>query len=116
MISESTIICTYGFSLGESDKTWVNMIVDWLQSDSSHHLVVFQYDETEYSQYNFDELMDVEDAKKERFMAKLGITDEAVFEQIHIPIGFDIFNFKFVKVVGAKLDNPPFNIFETIGR
>lgn len=116
MISESTIICTYGFSLGESDKTWVNMIVDWLQSDSSHHLVVFQYDETEYSQYNFDELMDVEDAKKERFMAKLGITDEAVFEQIHIPVGFDIFNFKFVKVVGAKLDNPPFNIFETIGR
>ena len=57
-----------------------------------------------------------EDAKKERFMAKLGITDEAVFEQIHIPVGFDIFNFKFVKVVGAKLDNPPFNIFETIGR
>lgn len=92
------------------------MIVDWLQSDSSHHLVVFQYDETEYSQYNFDELMDVEDAKKERLMAKLGITDDTVFEQIHIPVGFDIFNFKFVKVVGAKLDNPPFNIFETIGR
>lgn len=116
MISESSVICTYGFSLGESDKTWVNLIVDWLQGDSSHHLVVFQHDKTEYSQYNFDELMDVEDAKKESLMVKLGVKDEAVFDQIHIPVGYDIFNFEFVKVVGAKVDNPPFNIFETIGR
>lgn len=49
-------------------------------------------------------------------MRKLGIEEESLFDQIHIPVGYDIFDFKFVKVVGTKLDNPPYNIFETIGR
>ena len=116
MIVESSVICTYGFSLGESDKTWVNLIIDWLQSNSSHHLVVFQYDETEYNQYNFDELMDVEEIKKENLMVKLGIKDEAVFDQIHIPVGYDIFNFQFQKIEENSLQAETYNIFETIGR
>ena len=102
MISESSVICTYGFSMGESDKTWVDLIVDWLQRDSSHHLVTFQYDENTYRHYNFDELMDVEDTKKENLMGRLGITNNSVFDQIHIPVGYDIFNFKFVKTVGVS--------------
>ena len=64
MISESTVICTYGFSMGESDKTWVNCLIEWLQSNVSHHLVVFEHDEIKYNSYNFDELMDVEETKK----------------------------------------------------
>lgn len=116
LISDSTVICTYGFSMGESDKTWVDLLIDWLRNDVNHHLVVYQYDTTEYGQYNFDVLMDTEDEKKEKLMRKLGIKEKSLFDQIHIPVGYDIFNFKFVKIEGAKLANPPFNIFETYGR
>ena len=116
MISESSVVCTYGFSMGESDKTWVDLIVDWMRADSSHHLVTFQYDEAEYSHYNFDELMDIEDVKREALMDKLGITEESVANQLHIPVGYDIFNFKFVKIVGNPLPRQSYNIFETIGK
>lgn len=116
MISESSVICTYGFSMGESDKTWVDLIVEWLRADASHHLVTFQYDEAEYSHYNFDELMDIEDEKKESLMDKLGIAEESVVNQLHIPVGYDIFNFKFVKIVGNPLPGQTYNIFETIGK
>ena len=49
-------------------------------------------------------------------MIRLGVKDEAVSNQIHIPVGYDIFNFKFRKLVGAKVSEPIRNIFETIGR
>lgn len=95
IISESDVICTYGFSMGESDRVWINALIDWLTADENHHLVVYQYDKTEYKQYNYDEIMDVEDEKKEALIEKLGVADKNIEDQIHIPIGNDIFNFDF---------------------
>lgn len=103
IIAESSIICTYGFSFGESDKTWVNELVNWLIAYSDHHLVVYQHDETKYASYNSDEKMDVEDDKKEKLLALLSIKTESLLSQIHIPIGHDIFNFLFKKITPAKL-------------
>lgn len=114
MISESSVICTYGFSMGESDKTWVNLLVDWLDKDSSHHLIVYQYDEIEYTYCNFDKLMDIEEAKKECLMRKMGITNDNIFNQIHIPVGYDIFNFKFEKIIPNTLPKSAYSILETI--
>ena len=114
MISESSIICTYGFSMGESDKTWVNLLVDWLKMDSSHHLVVYQYDQTEYKYCHFDELMDVEEIKKEQLMQQMEIMNDSIFDQIHIPIGYDIFNFHFEKVIPNTLQKSSYSFLETI--
>ena len=94
-ISESNIICTYGFSMGESDQTWNNALLDWLSKDTNHHLVVYQYDKSRYSLYNRDEIMDVEDEKKLQLLQKLHINNETLLDQIHIPIGSNIFNFTF---------------------
>lgn len=102
-ISESSVICVYGFSLGESDKIWVDCLVEWLRYDSSHHLVIFQYDETKYEYHNFDILMDVEELKKDKLMERLGITEAEIYNQIHIPVGYDIFNFDFVKIIPNTL-------------
>lgn len=99
MISQSSVICTYGFAMGKSDKTWIDMIKNWLLEDAEHHLVVYQYDTTKYYRYHFDEIMDVEDEKKELLLKHLGIEDETILEQIHIPVSYDIFNFKFEKIV-----------------
>ena len=95
MISESDIICTYGFSMGESDRTWINALLDWLIADVNHHLIVYQYDETEYNQYNFDEIMDIEDEKVNKLKQRLGLLSDVLDGQIHIPIIGDIFNFDF---------------------
>ncbi len=95
IISNSDVICTYGFSMGESDRTWTKALVDWLIADVNHHLVVYQYDKTEYNQYNFDEIMDIEDEKVEKLKLKLGLSSDALDGQIHIPITGDIFNFDF---------------------
>ena len=103
IIRNSDVIITYGFSMGESDKTWTDLIVEWLYSDLNHHLIVFKHDKKSYGLHNFDELMDVEETKKEKLMTQLGIKDDSIFDQIHIPVGFDIFNFEFKKVVSTIL-------------
>ena len=103
MIASSSIICTYGFSLGESDQLWINMLVEWLKKDPSHHLVVYKYDPTEYNHCIYDEVMDVEDEKKDELMRHLGISDSNLENQIHIPVGYDIFNFEFRKIEENKL-------------
>lgn len=99
LISKSSVICTYGFSMGESDKTWIDLMKNWLIEDSNHHLVVYQYDETKYKRHRFDEIMNVEDEKKEILLKRFEIDDESILEQIHIPISYDIFNFEFKKIV-----------------
>ena len=42
--------------------------------------------------------MEVEDEKKNKFLNKLGINNQTILNQIHIPVGKDLFNFNFVKV------------------
>lgn len=109
LISNSQIICTYGFSMGESDKTWIGLLVDWLKQSVDHHLIVYQYDKTEYRRYIFDALMDAEDEKKAALLTRLGLTESKLADQIHIPIGYDIFNFDFSKIVvtGVPTPTPP---------
>jgi hypothetical protein len=108
IISESSIICGYGFSMGESDKTWVDQLSTWLLENPNHHLVMYQYDENTYNLFNSDELMDVEDEKKVHLLQKLGIEDNTILNQIHIPVSYDIFNFKLKKVIGANTAHPPY--------
>ena len=97
MIEESDVICIYGMSLGESDRTWVNKIIEWLDSDEAHHLFYYDYTDESYNMWNRDQMLDMEDEKKERFMKKIiePIEDiTQIEEQIHIPIAYDIFNVK----------------------
>ena len=111
MIESSSVICTYGFSLGESDRLWVDLIVEWLKKDANHHLIVYKYDTTPYNRCLYDKLMDVEDEKKDELMRHLGITDDNLEDQIHIPVGYDIFNFEFKIVEENKLPQS-INVFE----
>lgn len=113
MISNSSIICTYGFSLGESDKLWVDLLVEWLKKDVNHHLIVYKYDTTTYNRCVYDAVMDIEDEKKMELMKQLGVNDTSLENQIHIPVGYNIFDFKFEieeKTMGAQ----HFNVFDTV--
>ena len=92
-IKSSSIICIYGFAMGETDATWVGMIADWLLEDKSNQLIYFKHNTPEINTCNYDEIMDIEDDYKLEIMRKLHLEDESILEQIHIPIGRKIFNF-----------------------
>lgn len=94
IIANSDIICTYGFSFGESDNTWIQNINHWLLEDNNHHLIVYEYDDKNYNRCNSDELMDIEEDKKYVFLNKMSVPINVLLEQIHIPIYYDIFDFK----------------------
>ena len=115
VINNSDIICVYGFSFGQTDEMWVKLIADWLVADKAHHIVIFQYDKNDYSTFGADEIMDVEDEKKMHFMHRFKFVDENgnilqtranIMERIHIPIGYNIFNFDFTpNITSRPLEN-----------
>jgi len=94
-INNSDVICIYGMSLGISDQSWVDRIAKWLRADQSHHLVCFRYSEDKFETWDVDLKMDEEDRKKQLLLERLykePSDREAVFNNVHVPIGFDIFN------------------------
>ena len=43
-INNSHIICTYGMSIGETDKKWWNKIADWLNGEKRRILIVLLHE------------------------------------------------------------------------
>ena len=95
-ITKSDVICIYGMSLGPSDDTWIRKIYDWLTIDSNHHLICFKYPSQKFSAWRRDEMMDMEDNHREELLSRLGGSErlEGIDNQVHIPIGYDIFDFR----------------------
>lgn len=98
LIVKADTICTYGMSLGKSDLSWRNALIDWVEMDENHHLFIYQYSLSSATEYRTrSEKMDKEDAEKVRLLSEWGIDNmEAIFDQIHIPCGKNIFNVKAV--------------------
>lgn len=108
-IETSDVLCVYGLELGESDLRWRNAIKNWLLKDKKHHLVFYRY---VYSgkQYRLaqEKLADEERFKKEIIHLLFGVdlneNDAYSFrEQIHIPVGINIFNIKDALEKGGQL-------------
>ena len=94
LISNSRVICIYGLSLGESDLTWSNEIVRWLKSNQGHELFYFVYGTPKFETWNQDGKMDTEEDLKYSFLSRICNSEkdvETVFDQVHIPVGKDIF-------------------------
>lgn len=92
-INDASTICAYGMSLGESDLSWRNAIMEWLRRDSKHHFFIYQYELSGAAYRTVDEKMDLEDDSKESLLSKWGVdSEDAIFERIHIPCGKNIFN------------------------
>ena len=95
LITENSVICAYGLSLGESDNTWSKILKDWLLANPQHHLIYYVYDETQIPSYNYDEKMEKEDELKEELYKKLKLTETqipSVRNRIHIPVSYNIFD------------------------
>lgn len=96
IIQNSDVICIYGMSLGKSDLSWICRIKEWLLSHKKNHLVCFVYDERKFNRLNWDAIMDEEDDRIATFLGKICDSGEEmskISNQIHIPVGYDIFGF-----------------------
>lgn len=115
-IERSSLICIYGMSLGDSDLTWRKTIKAWLKQSPSHHLVVF------YHKYSILEnllswrMISVERSATVEIMNLLGFAPEefpVIEQQIHIPIGKNIFNIG--SVIQAQVDSEEGNTSRSTG-
>lgn len=94
MIEDSEVVCIFGFSMGESDRMWIQLLAEWLCRNANHHLIYYEYDEHLYAPCNYDEIMDAEEEKKQRLLKRLGLgSKDAIDKQVHIPIKEKIFAF-----------------------
>lgn len=94
-IHESSTICIYGWSMGESDEFWVDTVGKWLLGDESNHLVWYAYGTPLFASYERDAQMDEEDEQKKKLLGMLHLSDQySILEkQIHVVLGKGMFNF-----------------------
>ena len=94
-IQESDVICVYGLSLGDSDKMWRDLIVDWLNNSPNHHIVIFNHNLEHTIISSANKKMDLCEAAKEEVAMKLmGHSNDDITNQIHVPIGHKFFDMK----------------------
>lgn len=94
IIANSDIICIYGMSLGLSDFSWLKQLKEWLLSFKGNHLVYFTRTESKFSKLNWDAIIDAEEDYVATLLGRIcDSSDEMgeIFNQIHIPVGYDIF-------------------------
>lgn len=95
IIDSSDIICIYGMSLGESDLSWTKRLKNWLIANKNHHLVYFVHDERTFSKSNWDAIIDEEEDRVVSLLGRIcdsGDEMSPIFNQVHIPVGYDIFD------------------------
>lgn len=112
-ITNSDMIYVYGLSLGNSDLTWRNFIVDWLERDPSHILVYSVYEYSIAESKGWDEKLDmVDDAREELLRIFYNDSEKQlnckIAKQIFIPVGEKIFN------ISDVLSKPPQNQIEKV--
>lgn len=95
LIWNATYICTFGLSLGLSDLIWREEIISWLQTAKSKQLFVYDYSAYFKDNLDDDERLDEEDELKYKLFADWGLdTSSQLWNQIHMPCGNKIFNYK----------------------
>ncbi len=106
MINTADCLCIFGFSLGDSDLTWRNLIKDWLLGSSLHHLFYYSRELIIEEARDAYEKLDLEDAKREELLYKLNIKlDDKILTQVHLPCGNKIFNYTPILKFKSKQKN-----------
>lgn len=94
-INNSDVICVYGMSMGISDLSWRNLLINWMEKNKNAELVFFKHSMSKISVWNAEERMDFEENEKEKLLDAWEVPNEKrelIFEKIHIPCGKNIFN------------------------
>lgn len=82
ILNNSTVICVFGMSLGDTDSDYWEMLTEWLDEDAKRHLIVFWYN-TKFKNTNMSvrEKYQEVNSVKERLFEFSSWTSE-IFEKI----------------------------------
>ncbi len=94
-IEQARYICIFGLSLGLSDLTWRELIISWLSEFDTRQLFIYDYSAYNKTELEDDERLDLEDDLKMKLFSDWGLDIASNFwQQIHMPCGNKIFNYK----------------------
>lgn len=98
-IDVAQIICLYGLSIGDTDKTWWNKIAKRLVNDSVV-LIIFYFDK-DFQEIAGPDYEDKADDIRDLFLSKTQLTDsekQNIYSKIYVSFSRDIFNVCLSKV------------------
>lgn len=93
-IQSSDVICVYGASLGDSDLTWRNQVLDWLKESTTRQLFFYDYDCSQCKSPVAAVRIRNEALAQKMLINKWNIAKDFPIDRFHIPFGANIFNFK----------------------
>ena len=94
-IENANIICAFGLSLGNSDLTWRNTILNSLSHIQNRHLFLFDYQLACEQPSVGNDRLDLELQKRNSILKSWGIQNPEYYaNKIHIPCGYKIYNIK----------------------
>ena len=95
IIMESSVLCIYGMSLGDSDLSWKKIIKQWLMDlDTPHYLIWFDYSLSKMN-IDMDQAIGREENARIEKLKHLGLNEieiAACKDRIFIPIGQNLIN------------------------
>jgi predicted transport protein len=106
LIDRSSIICVFGMSIGETDKTWWDYLISWLKTDETKHLIIFFYND-KIDETNPRMIINNKKEVKNKFFSIVGNVEDEERKQcenrIHIPSNnSDMFKLKLLKGKSEK--------------
>lgn len=93
LIQTSDIICIYGMSIGETDKTYWEQIGQWLTKGATHKLVILVHDKKYNPRHPFSRkrIVDHYTYKFLRLAGMINQPENKIIDQIVIGLNHDIF-------------------------
>ena len=98
-IERSDIICTFGWSLGDSDQTWRSKVLEWLLNDRHRHLIILNHKllSKQYPVCSITEQMDDAEEYRDNVLGKIvgNISPEDYEElasRVYVPTGYSLLN------------------------
>lgn len=93
IINSSNIICTYGMSIGETDKKWWNIISNWLSNNSNRLFVILAHDD-KYNKRFPHQQTEVVDKIVNKFLSFSNLPSEKlnnIKDRIFVGVNYDVF-------------------------
>lgn len=93
LIKESQLICIYGMSLGETDKKWWELIINWLRESDNRRLIILQHDEKVKKDF-LHRYSRAERNLINKFLSYLAMSDDwkqKLKQRIHVEFNHDVF-------------------------
>lgn len=99
LINNSSIICVYGMSIGETDKKWWNIISNWLLGDANRALVILSHDDDYTDRFTFAQRKTINKITN-KYLDMLDLSNEQkekIKSRIYVGVNNDVFGMDLLK-------------------